>query len=169
MRIEVRRAVSDDWTAMKEIRLRSLAEAPTAFGSTLEWEQAFTEETWRSRLETNLAFLALDGDRVVGTATGFDDPETNPGTVRLVAMFVEVAARGTGCAHRLIDAVSSAAATAGAQQLVLDVTDVNAVAARCYQRYGFRETGGRRPLPHSPEITEIEMVLDLPRPSLLRP
>jgi ribosomal protein S18 acetylase RimI-like enzyme len=159
MSIVIRRAVSDDWSAMKEIRLAALAEAPYAFGSTLDRELAFTEDTWRSRAADNLAFLGWQDQRLVGTATGFADPDVPPGSVRLVAMYVAPQARGTGCAHRLIDAVVDACVATGATQLVLDVTDVNAAAARCYRRYGFQQTGHRRPLGHSPQIAEIEMQL----------
>jgi len=55
----------------KEFRLLSLKVAPEAFGSTLERELAFTDETWYSRLANPQAvtFLALQRDRVVGSLT----------------------------------------------------------------------------------------------------
>jgi GNAT superfamily N-acetyltransferase len=163
MGFEIRRARSDEWRQMKAIRLRALAEAPTAFGSTLVREQTFADETWRARTESSMTFLAYESDRVVGTACGYVDPAGEPGVVQLVAMYVEPAARGQGCSHLLIDAVLDAAAAAGAAQVRLNVTDVNEVAARCYRRHGFSETGRTSRLLHSPEITEIEMMVALPR------
>ncbi|MET0693740.1 MAG: GNAT family N-acetyltransferase, partial [Propionibacteriaceae bacterium] len=71
MPLQIRRTHGEDWAAMKSIRLQALAEAPAAFGSTLEREQAFTEQTWRERVTTNLAFLAWLNGAVVGTATGY--------------------------------------------------------------------------------------------------
>jgi len=55
----------------KEFRLLSLKVAPEAFGSTLERELAFTDETWHSRLANPQAvtFLALQGELVVSTLT----------------------------------------------------------------------------------------------------
>lgn len=76
-------------------------------------------------------------------------------------MYVEPGNRGNGCAHGLIDAVVHAAVAAGARCLRLDVTEPNVPAARCYRCYGFTETGRRQPLPHAPEVVEVEMVLDL--------
>jgi ribosomal protein S18 acetylase RimI-like enzyme len=161
MSIEIRRTSAADWREVRRIRLQALAEAPWAFGSTLEREQGFSEETWRQRAGAKSAYLAWDGDRVVGTVTGLADPEPAQGTVQLVAMYVDPGARGTGCAHRLIDAVVAAAVAGGATRVLLDVTDVNPAAGRCYRRYGFAPTGRRKPSPHTPHITELEMVLEL--------
>lgn len=161
MHLIIRRATAEDWRPLRAIRLQSLGEAPYAFGSTLQRELDFSEDTWRQRAGDNLVFLACCEDAVVGTATGLPDPAAGPGSVRLVAMYVSPEARGTGCAFLLLDAVTEAARTEGARHLVLDVTDVNPVATRCYSRYGFRPTGATRPLLHTPQITEIEMVLTL--------
>ncbi|TVY28103.1 hypothetical protein LHYA1_G002739 [Lachnellula hyalina] len=55
----------------KEFRLLSLKVAPEAFGSTLERELAFTDETWYNRLANPKAvtFLALQRGRIVGSLT----------------------------------------------------------------------------------------------------
>ncbi|HEX8508392.1 MAG TPA: GNAT family N-acetyltransferase [Propionibacteriaceae bacterium] len=172
MAIEIRRAVVDDWPAIREVRLEALSVAPLAFGSTLAREVAFPDSTWQQRAESSLTFLARQGTRVVGTATGLAEPESDTHTMSVVAMYVRAEARGTGCAHRLLDAVAEAASATGASWLRLDVTETNLAAVRCYRRHGFRETGRRRPLPHTPELTEIEMTLELgsdhPRPAVGR-
>jgi hypothetical protein len=46
----VRPVQPDDWAALREIRLRALADSPSAFASTLEREQAFDEREWRRRI-----------------------------------------------------------------------------------------------------------------------
>ena len=159
--ITVRRAGPDDWSVLRDLRLQALGQEPLAFGSTLAREQAFTEAVWRERAGSNATFLAHQGRRLVGTATGYVEPAGPAGLVQLVAMYVDPMARGTGCAHRLIDAVAGAAAAGGARRLLLQVTDVNPVAQRCYRRYGFVETGRTMPLPHAPDVLEVEMALDL--------
>lgn len=159
----LRRANGDDWTSLRRIRLAALTEAPWAFGSTLEREQGFTEETWRSRAEDHPVFLVLEGDRAVATATAFVDPEHEPDAVQLMAMFVAPEARGRGCARLLLDAVVDTAASSGARRVLLQVTTANGPAERVYRRYGFTETGRREPLPHSPQIDQVEMALSLVR------
>lgn len=141
--------------------MQALTDAPLAFASTLEREQQFDEQVWRTRAEHSFAFLAWRGDRAVGTATGFPDPGLPADYMALVAMYVDPQARATGCSHRLIDAVAQAAGEAGARFLVLWVTEVNPVAAACYRRHGFVDTGRRKPLPHTGSIVETEMVLPL--------
>ena len=59
---------------------------------------------WLHRIASSAQFLAIDQDEVVGTATGFVDPE-DATTALLVAMYVAPAARGQGIGERLVDAV----------------------------------------------------------------
>ena len=159
--LQIRRASADDWAALRQIRLAALAEAPWAFGSTLEREQGFTEETWRSRAEAHPVFLAFEGDRAVATATAFVDPEQEPDAVQVIGMYVAPEARGRGCARLLLDAVVDTAASSCARRVLLQVTTANGHAERVYRRYGFTETGRRKPLPHSPEIDQVEMAMTL--------
>ena len=160
-RHQVRRAVAKDWRASRAIRLQALAEAPLAFASTLERETAFGPDQWRQRIAGSAQFLAETGDgEVVGTATGFDDPD-EAGTVLLVAMFVAATARGTGLADRLVSAMTDQARADGARRVLLHVVETNAVAERLYARCGFVRTGATVPLPHRPALLEHEMVLDL--------
>ena len=49
--MKVRQARTTDLEALRELRLRALADAPEAFASTLEKEAAFPDEVWRQRAE----------------------------------------------------------------------------------------------------------------------
>lgn len=96
----------DDWTTWFEIRLRALADAPSAFGSTYPETSRMTEEQVRARLDheraVGLDVLALVNDRPVGMAGGFGD---RPGWLRVVGMWVEPAHRGNGLAGVLLEHV----------------------------------------------------------------
>ena len=155
MAFTISRAEEADWSAYQQIRLRSLLEAPEAYGSSHERELGLTESEWRARAASGRLFLARDDEqRVVGTAAGLLGGD---GHLDLVGMFVAGEVRGRGCAELLLDAVVAVARADGATRVVLHVTDGNAAAARCYTRYGFTETGRRWPMERDPSLTEIEL------------
>lgn len=160
--VVVRRAVAADWERSRDVRLRALQEAPLAFASTYEREVKFGQGEWQGRIVESAQFLAESsrGD-VVGTATGFADPDA-PGTVILVAMFVDPEARRQGIGELLVRAVVEQAEADRARRVVLQVVETNAAAERLYSRCGFTRTGATMTLPHRPELLEREMELRLP-------
>src|SRR5215471_21712454 len=96
--MNIRRIRADEGLKLRTIRLRALADAPTAFGSTLAREEAFSESIWHDRAaggamgDDRVTFIAERDARWIGLATGLaDDPETE-GPV-LVGMFVDAAER----------------------------------------------------------------------------
>lgn len=155
------RSVEADWERSRTIRLRALRDAPLAYASTYEREAAFEPEQWKERISDSAQFLAEDAaGEVIGTATGFPDPE-EPGTVNLVAMFVALEARRSGVGEQLVQAVVAQARADGASRVRLHVVETNDGAARLYARCGFVRTGTTEPLLHAPDLIEHEMVLDL--------
>jgi GNAT superfamily N-acetyltransferase len=144
--MDVRRLEPGDWELLREVRLRSLADAPEAFGSTHEREAGFDEAEWRDRAASNGWFIAVDDDEPVGIAAGYRDPQAPAEQRHLVAMWVAPAARGSGVADRLIDAVVGWSRDGGASELTLGVTDGNERARAVYLRYGFSETDLTFPL-----------------------
>ena len=164
----VRRLTPADWAVSRQVRLTALAEAPYAFMSTLEREQAFDEQTWRQRLASPVAatFMAwVDGDPA-GTAAGkVDNPGDEfavPGAWQLVGMWVDPKFRGTEVGSALVERVAGHAASQGAGTLVLWVTEINDRARRFYQRLGFVPTGARQPVrPDDPDHIELQMIRPL--------
>lgn len=137
--IELVTLSSEDWRTWRDLRLRALAEAPYAFGSTLEaWESA-PEERWRERLDLPdaLNVIAKIDDEAVGMATGasFD------GTLELISMWVAPEARGRGVGDALVAMISRWARERGATELRLAVVAHNANAVRLYLRHGFVDVG----------------------------
>lgn len=158
--IEVRPARPADWEVVRDVRLRALADSPSAFASTLAREEAFGEADWRRRLERGYCVLAWADERPVGTVAGFADDE-DPRTHHLVAMWVEPAHRGTPAATELVEAVCRQARADGAVAVRLHVVDGNDRARRFYERLGFVGTGQRQPLPSDPQVGEELMRRDL--------
>ena len=151
---------------MRELRLRALADAPLAFGSTLAREEAFAEEVWQDRAargamgESQVTYVAEEGECWVGMATGLVADADGP-RPELVGMFVEPAVRGRRVGAALVEAVAAWARVRGMARLYLWVTSTNLAALALYRRCDFRPTGRRQPLDHTPSLWELEMARDV--------
>ncbi|HZU77621.1 MAG TPA: GNAT family N-acetyltransferase [Dehalococcoidia bacterium] len=168
--ITVRRIRADEWQKQRDLRLRALAEAPLAFGSTLAREQALPEETWRERASGGAAdadratFIAERGGTWAGMATGLLEPGGDgerPAWV--VGMWVDPGVRRRGVARSLLTVVADWARERGADVLNLDVTETNIPAIALYESLGFRASGATEPLPHTPALRENHMSCPLAR------
>jgi ribosomal protein S18 acetylase RimI-like enzyme len=158
----VRRFESADFDLLRAMRLRALATAPSAFGSTYERESAFTDDEWQHRLRPDgYAHFGCFDERgqAVGLVVGGPD-EDGEGTCHLYAMWVEPEARGTDVADALVAAVVAWATERGCPQLQLLVTEGNDRAERMYRRNGFELTG-RSQMRDRDSVRELEMMRDL--------
>jgi GNAT superfamily N-acetyltransferase len=166
MAAEVRRIRPDEGAQLRALRLHALADAPTAFGSTLAREQVFTDDVWRDRAAgrasgaDRVTFIAERDGQWIGLASGLaadpDDPDG--GEPLLVGMFVDGAERGRGIGAALVEAVVAWARARGAARLSLWVTATNDPAVALYDTCGFRPTGEQKPLAHTPSLDEVRMV-----------
>jgi ribosomal protein S18 acetylase RimI-like enzyme len=139
--ISIRTLSERDWTEWREMRLAALAEAPSAFASTVaEWTGAGDiEERWRNRLRTvPLNLLAYLDGQPVGMA-GATAPASD--RVELISMWVTPAARGRGVGDALVDAVISWAREHDVARVALDVREANHSAVALYQRNAFIDVG----------------------------
>lgn len=169
MPVSVDRVRPDEWRELRDVRLRALADSPSAFGSTLAREVAFGGDVWRERAAQGRTLLARtvpdDGllagwegppGPVVGIATVVPSPD-DPTTAELVSVWVDPAARGTGVASALLRAADALAADLGADRLALWVTATNVPARRLYEGAGFTATDEHKPLPSDPRVLELRM------------
>ncbi len=163
---EIRTAQPADWRAAKDIRLRALADSPSAFGSTLAREAAFDDAEWQQRVAPGAWFLAWSGPAESSPASSgtvaigmaaIITQDCQPDERHLVGMWVAPERRGSAVATQLVEAVCQAAGAAGAAGVVLWVADDNVRAERFYRRVGFVETGERQPLPSNPAVGEQRM------------
>jgi GNAT superfamily N-acetyltransferase len=130
---------SEDWEAYRAIRLAALAEAPSAFGSSLASERRLTEHEWRTRLSNRAQFVVQCAERTVGTAGGVVDDGAE-----LVSMWVHPDTRGEGVGDLLVKAVLEWARAEGYADIHLWVSVGNAHAERLYARNGFVRTGAEQ-------------------------
>lgn len=154
--VDIARLGEQEWDVYRDVRLASLEEAPSAFGSRLAAERDRTEAEWRDRLEHRTQFVAREEGRPVATVGCLAEAE---GAMELVSMWVAPPARGTGVADLLVDAVVAEARDRGCETIVVWVSEGNEPAERLYVRHGFVRTGRVQPVDvdHPVRGMEFEM------------
>jgi GNAT superfamily N-acetyltransferase len=159
--VALERVTAENVEAFKRVRLRALAEAPSAFGSTYAREIQFTDDEWLARVarwdgESGLGFLAVKDGEACGIAGVFLDLKDGKGA-HLVSMWTDPAHRQKGVGRLLVEAVGDWARVRGARRLQLMVTSKNEGAIRFYERLGFAMTGRTEPYPNDAALIEFEM------------
>lgn len=166
--VEVRRVRAAEWEALRDLRLRALADAPQAFGTTLAQAERRSEADWREAARRGASgdrwstFVADGGGRLVGTATGHFPDERHralddPAIVSVIQMWVDPAVRRAGLGTRLVQAVLRWAAERGSPVARLEVNGTDADAIAFYGSVGFRDTGRRAPFWPDRDVPAIEM------------
>ncbi len=155
----VQRASEDDWRDVRLVRLSALADSPSAFGSSLEEEEGFSEADWRGWARSSPVFIALADGAPIGMVAAFPgDPSEDR---RLVALWVNPDHRGDGVASALVSHVEDWARQDGAERLTLWVAQTNEPARALYQSHGFAGSERRKSLPSNPGVEEEQMLLSL--------
>ena len=149
-RIDIQRLAAHEGPRLRAIRLRALAEAPDAFGSTCDEAAALPLDSWTEQLQSMATFAAIVDGEDVGLVRGArDDARTD--AAWLISMWVAPEVRGQGVGEALVGAVVEWARAGGARRLLLDVGDHNRPAIALYARMGFEPNGttGSLPAPRS--------------------
>ncbi|WP_227979741.1 GNAT family N-acetyltransferase [Nocardia spumae] len=164
--IEIRVVGADEWRLWRRARLAALAGAPEAYRTRLaEWQgDGDREQRWRDRLSIPGAhdLLAVRAHEPIGIVTAVPDPEGD--AARIISMWVDESARGSGVGDRLITTLESWAAGNGYTTLSLGVFAGNEHAIGLYRRNGFEfldEPGAPTPPPAADSAvdTRVERVM----------
>lgn len=147
----IRTLDAHEWPKYRDIRLRALADAPDAFGSSLAAEQDRTPDEWAARL-----FAAVDSDQnhlliaeLAGAAQGLLWARLDAGNsavVNIFQMWVAPESRGHGIAAALLHEALIWARSRNARVVQLGVTCGDTPAMRLYLRAGFQAFGTPEPL-----------------------
>ena len=141
MTFVIRRLRADEPALYRDIRLEALRLHPDAFGASFEDEAARPLAFFEQRLTGNVIFGGFRDQELLGTA-GFM-PETGAKRAHKAhfwGMYVRAAARGTGLARRLVEAVLDHAKDR-AELVQLSVVSGNVPARRLYASLGFEPYG----------------------------
>lgn len=158
--MNVRRLHADEAPLLKDLRLRALADAPTAFAHTHAEISAKPQTYWdemTASLTTRHVMVVAEADgRAIGMAFGIRQRE-RPDAPHVGGMWVDPAARGSGAGRALTAAVIDWARQQGFLRIGLWVTEGNGPATGLYTAMGFTPTGRRDAHPSDPQLGIIEM------------
>jgi GNAT superfamily N-acetyltransferase len=138
--VVIRRILESEGEVLRDLRLRSLADAPDAFGQRLDEAQAVPDAEWRrvarasARGDGRAWFLAFRDGQAVGLVQGRRRP---PATLLLFSLWVDPTERRNRVGWSVIDALEAWAALWHADETVLWVHAGNAVALAFYRSLGF--------------------------------
>lgn len=160
--VTIRPVRAGEWRLVRDVRLRSLADSPEAFGASLSDESEMPDAAWIERTEGSAlggdaaAFIAEGGAGWVGFVMARLDYD-DPARAGMFGLWVDPASRATGIGRALTESVIAWTAAKGARSLTLWVVAGNVAAVELYRRCGFSATGDSMPMPRKPELLEIRM------------
>jgi ribosomal protein S18 acetylase RimI-like enzyme len=142
----IRRIRAPEGQLLRALRLRSLQDAPEAFGQPLTEAAGMSALEWqRKTLQASSGderswLVAQRGRDTIGLVHG---RRRSPATLLLFSMWVDPGSRRSGVGRQLIESLEAWAVDWGAQETVLWVLQDNQLALGFYRRLGFEviETG----------------------------
>jgi GNAT superfamily N-acetyltransferase len=155
--ITIRAVRAGEGPDLRELRLRSLADAPWAFASTVEEESRYPDSRWSELADGGdaiVVYVAVDNEQWIGMAAGrwFD---RDRGVAQLWGMWIHPAWRDQGLGRRLVAGIRGWATGHGGRFVRLGVIGEEAACTSFYERMGFVRTGETRPLPRDPALTAV--------------
>lgn len=144
--VRIRRITPDDGLTLRDLRLRSIADAPNAFGQPLEEARGRPEKEWHrsarqsSRGDNRTWLLAEQDGRAIGLVQG---RKRRPSTLLLFSMWVDPGVRRLGVGRALIESLESWGRGWDATETILWVYGANDEAIRFYRDLAFEiDRGG---------------------------
>lgn len=168
--LRIRRIRADEGLTLREMRLRSLADSPDAFGQRLDEARHRPSADWQhsarqsAQGESHTWFFAELNGQVVGIVQG---RKRRPRTLLLFSMWVDPSGRRIGLGSALISELEDWARHWGATETVLWVYGGNARAIEFYRDLGFEANRDEADIEAGGQFGAISMRRDigLPAPS----
>ena len=148
--LEVKPILPQHWPLLKDVRLRALADAPEAFGTTLAEAQAYSDAEWQARarrfseLPPAVGCLAYLDNIPCGMACAYPSGE-NPQAAGMTSFWAAPKARGQGVADALVSFIAEWTKAQGLSVLEADVVEDNHRAIAFYKRIEFQATDHSEP------------------------
>ena len=130
----IRPVEKKDVSGVVELVRTTLAEFGIEFGKGASTDDQLHELPESYSAEGGAFFVALDGDKVIGTA---GVAAIEPGVFELRKMYLHPSTRGKGLGQKLFDACLAHVVATGGKRIVLDTTEKMTAAIAFYERNGF--------------------------------
>jgi GNAT superfamily N-acetyltransferase len=162
--VRIRELRSDEWTTWRDLKLRSLEEAPDAFCADLSTARARRDQRWADLAAAAIGdagatmWCAEGPDGLIGIASSRIDSD---GTLHIESMWVAPEGRSRGTGRQLVDAALRWGTDNGATTAELWVTAGNGHAEVLYENAGFSATDDRRLLRQGSALQIVRMTRDL--------
>ncbi len=142
--VEFGKLPANSWRAYRDLRLEALKSDASAFGSSFEEEQTFTESKWRKRIQNVL--FALSDDRPIGMiAYVFDEGLKTRHIAEIYGFYVSADRRGEGIGTQLLrHALLQIRRKKGIVKARLYVNTEQRTAVKLYKDAGFVVRGEMR-------------------------
>jgi ribosomal protein S18 acetylase RimI-like enzyme len=155
----------DEWRVYRDVRLRSLAEPPDVFATTLAEARARSDSNWQRQVASEAsrpqaALMAEIDAQQVGLAWCQID-DSNATRAHLFQMWVQPSFRRLGIARELLKSAISWATNLKAREIVVSVPCHQSAAVRLYTSAGFLPVGAPQPLGAGSQLLAQAMKLDL--------
>jgi ribosomal protein S18 acetylase RimI-like enzyme len=155
------RVTADDWADLRAVRLRALADAPSAFSSSYDREAAWPDDQWQTwaadseRGERQATFWALDQADPIGMVFAV---VADANTVNLHGLWVDPGSRNADVGAALCSAVIRWAEEHRRPRVRLHVAEANEPARGLYRKLGFTSTARARRPQSDDSVRHLEMV-----------
>ncbi|MFD7077971.1 GNAT family N-acetyltransferase [Nocardioides sp. NPDC059952] len=157
MNVEVRTITADDWSLLRHLSLRALADSPDAFRTTLAEAEAHPEHFWQQRAKGSAPILVtVEDGRGVAMGGAFTPPDS--AVADIWGMWTAPEARGHGYAAEILTDLVNWCRDRDLG-VRLHVTEGNEPARRLYVAHGFKPTGMWEPLREGSALRVEELQL----------
>jgi RimJ/RimL family protein N-acetyltransferase len=144
MNISVRQLTADDWREYREMRLKGLQTDPLVFGSNYEYESKFTEDEWKSRLQSDdsATFMLFDDEKPIGiTSVGVNREDATGKTALLWGTWLAPQYRGRGLSDLIYKTrIEWAKSRPSIEKIIVSHRASNLASKHANQKHGFRFT-----------------------------
>lgn len=164
--LNIRVLNKDDWATYRELRLASLQDSPSSFGSSYEQEYLFSSDEWIYRLNPDnrvkraLPLVAELNGVAVGLAWGLVHSPKDK-TAHIYQMWVSPGVRGQGVGSLLLKKIITWSKELNLDYISLAVTTINTPAIKLYKVYGFEPYGSLESLREESTLSVQPMRLKL--------